>query len=181
MTQMEVLVLVISIIITWILFGIACAVIATNKGRSGGGWFVLGFLLGPFGLILALVVPKNQEALDEGSIQSGEMKLCPYCAELIKTAAIKCRFCGEDLTENQPSDLSDTRPGKLSNIQKEVPNQRDSRAEVRQARIDGAMHNRRRWIEHLAEVRQARIDGLIVCAIFAIAIIIIIIISVLQS
>ena len=32
----------VGLLIVWLLFGIACAVIATNKGRSGGGWFVLG-------------------------------------------------------------------------------------------------------------------------------------------
>ena len=98
----------VGLVVIWLLFGIACAVIATNKGRSGGGWFVLGFLLGPFALILALVVSKNQEAIDNESIQSGEMKQCPYCAELIKTAAIKCRYCGEDLAANQLQDLSET-------------------------------------------------------------------------
>lgn len=98
----------IGLVVVWLLFGIACAMIATNKGRSGGGWFTLGFLLGPFALILALVVSKNQEVIDNESLQSGEMKRCPYCAELIKTAAIKCRFCGEDLPENQLQDSSDT-------------------------------------------------------------------------
>ena len=128
-------VLIISVIFTWVLFGIACAVIATNKGRSGGGWFVLGFLLGPFGLILVLVVPKNQEAIDNESIQSGEMKRCPYCAELIKMAAIKCRYCGEDLPENQPQDSSNTATEKLADVQQDVQIQSSSKEEVRDARI----------------------------------------------
>ena len=120
----------VGLLIVWLLFGIACAVIATNKGRSGGGWFVLGVLLGPFGLILALVVSKNQEAIDTDSIQSGEMKRCPYCAEMIKTAAIKCRYCGEDLPENQLPDLSDTPTEKLSDIQQKALNQWNPKEDI---------------------------------------------------
>lgn len=52
-------------LLLWLLFGIVSAVVATNKGRSGCGWFALGVLLGPFGFILALVVSKNQEQVEK--------------------------------------------------------------------------------------------------------------------
>ena len=43
----------------WLLFGILGAWIATTKGRSGCGWFLLCSILGPIGLILAAVISKK--------------------------------------------------------------------------------------------------------------------------
>jgi hypothetical protein len=43
-------------LIIWILFGIGCAIYASNKNRSVAGWFILGMLLGPFGLIFILLL-----------------------------------------------------------------------------------------------------------------------------
>ena len=43
----------------WILFGIIGAWIATTKGRSGCGWYLLCGLLGPIGHILAAIVSKK--------------------------------------------------------------------------------------------------------------------------
>ena len=43
----------------WLLFGIFGAWIATTKGRSGCGWFILCSILGPIGLIIAAVISKK--------------------------------------------------------------------------------------------------------------------------
>ena len=77
----------------WILFGIATAVVANNKGHNIYTHFIGGLLLGPFGLIFALVQPKNQEKIDEKKVKTGKFKKCPKCAELIKVEANICRFC----------------------------------------------------------------------------------------
>ncbi len=85
------------IAILWFVCGLIAAIVATNKGRSGCGWFLVGVLLGPLGFILALVVSRNEPEIEKRSIQSGDLKKCPFCAELVKREAVVCKHCGRDL------------------------------------------------------------------------------------
>lgn len=95
------------LIVIWLLFGIASAVVMSNKGRSGCGGFALGFLLGPFGLIIALVLPADRMAQEKKDLRLGQSKKCPQCAELIKVEAKKCRHCGAELYKPMTPDLAE--------------------------------------------------------------------------
>ena len=83
-----------TIVIIWFFCAIISAIIASNKGRSGFGWFFLGLLIGPFAFAVAILPPIKEEN-DNSSDTS--LRKCPYCAEMIQREAIKCRFCGSDV------------------------------------------------------------------------------------
>jgi hypothetical protein len=74
--------------IVWFLFGIIAGMIGASKGRGGCTWFVLGFLLGPFGLLVALL---------PATANPGVTRKCPFCGEIVKHEASICRFCHKDL------------------------------------------------------------------------------------
>ncbi len=84
-------------IFLWVLLSVITAVLANNKGRSVAGWFFVGMLLGPLGLVLVLMVSKDEAALEQRSLASGELKKCPYCAEIVKAEAQVCKYCRKDL------------------------------------------------------------------------------------
>lgn len=106
--------------IIWVLFGFVATVIAVNKGRSGCGWFLVGMLLGPLAFVLSMVVSTERKEQEARAISSGERKKCPYCAELVKTEAVKCRYCGESLLTNHHPPTTVAIPAQLPSVQAEA-------------------------------------------------------------
>lgn len=86
----------------WLALSIVAGVIAGNKGRSGGGFFLLSVLLTPLvGILAALIAKPNTHALEREALNSGQSKKCPSCAELIRSEAKVCRFCGRPVEPDQ--------------------------------------------------------------------------------
>ena len=62
-------------IVIWLVFGAVGAMIMSGKGRSGCGGFALGVLLGPIGLIVALLMRPSDENEAERQLRIEELKL----------------------------------------------------------------------------------------------------------
>ena len=82
-----------------ILFWFGCAVvtdiIASSKGRSGFGWFILGGLSSLFALLLVIVLPPQRAALADPHAPSPDTLVrCPDCREFVYKDARKCKQCG---------------------------------------------------------------------------------------
>ncbi len=82
--------------IIWLGCGIAAGHIHQQRGRSMETGFWAGVLLGPLGVLLALVSKPDPAGLERAALSGGKRK-CPSCAELVQAEAKVCRYCQRDL------------------------------------------------------------------------------------
>lgn len=85
-------------VMAWVLAGGAVAYYAAGMGRNVIAWAIFGFMMPLLAAIALWIVgyPKFQKVqLVEPVV--GDTKECPFCAEIIKKKAIKCKHCGADI------------------------------------------------------------------------------------
>lgn len=70
-------------IILWLICGVIAAAIGSNKGE-GCLAFIVGLLLGPLGILVAV-------------ISKGNRWVCPYCKETIAKGATICKHCKKEI------------------------------------------------------------------------------------
>ena len=94
-----------SFILIWLftsfILGVIVKTAAVAKGYHNNGWFWYAVLLGPIALVHVLIMPADAEQLTRDAVESGTMRKCPRCAELVKTEAVVCRFCQSPLSAVQ--------------------------------------------------------------------------------
>ncbi|ANL10295.1 hypothetical protein AMJ96_CH02647 [Rhizobium sp. N113] len=85
------------IVFTWLICGVVTGIIASSKGRAGVGWFLIGCLLGIFGLILIACLPSLHSSGTGATYHVADArptKSCPDCGETVLQVANVCKHCG---------------------------------------------------------------------------------------
>lgn len=87
------------VILSNLVLAVICALVATNKNRSGLGYFFCGLFFGVIALIVVAIIPKQKEY--------GELKKCAYCLSDIPARAKRCKYCGADLDAKGTTNISE--------------------------------------------------------------------------
>jgi hypothetical protein len=99
---------VFAFVVIWIICAIVSGVIASSRGLSGCLYSFLGFIIGPFGVLMACVMPSPNRvdavyARVTPPVRVGPPQMtrkCPECLSDIPAAARVCRYCQR---ESQPT------------------------------------------------------------------------------
>jgi hypothetical protein len=99
----------------WVAFSVAVAILASNRGRSGFGWFLFSLLLSPLlGLIFVLVLRNLKTSTAFVSTADRTMICkCPECREEIRKDARRCKHCGASITPELEGNITYSETAKV--------------------------------------------------------------------
>lgn len=136
------------VLLFWLLFGFFSAALAAHRNRSAFGWFLIGVLFGPFGLLVALFPPLEKRqptslpgsAIARGPAQSSAGSTSAQLYESahslhyerrdIDAADVLYRRIVADYANTPEADYARSQ---LRNIEQMTPEQRQGLAERRAA------------------------------------------------
>jgi hypothetical protein len=90
--------------IIWCLLSVAVAVFAHNRGRSGGGWFLLSLIISPLLGLLFVAISKDLRKEQQAQASTPgptTHRRCPACAEWVLPQASVCKHCQGALQPDQ--------------------------------------------------------------------------------
>lgn len=77
----------------WIGLSVAVGMLATQRNRGSGTWFLVSVLFSPLLGVIFLFASPNLKTSTEAAEQANRVK-CPACAEWVQPEASVCKHCG---------------------------------------------------------------------------------------
>lgn len=82
----------------WIGVSLAVQYLWENQGHKSKTALIVSLIFSPIvGFLVVLLTKEDKEGAKQWKLKGGELKQCPYCAELIKSEAKVCRYCTREL------------------------------------------------------------------------------------
>jgi len=100
--------MLIAVFVIWLVCGFIASSIASSRGANSCVGFICGFIFGPLGIVIALLMngaPVAVAGVGIGAAHSlppGIGRECPYCRTQIPAAASVCRFCQRESAVGLP-------------------------------------------------------------------------------
>lgn len=103
MEGISLFVLAIIVLVAYLVVAHFTGKIAEQKGHGYSNFFIFSLFLPLFALLIAGFLGENKAVTRTQSLGEVGNKMCPFCAEVIKSEAVFCRFCNKELTNKVSS------------------------------------------------------------------------------
>ncbi len=94
------------VFVFWVVFSVIVGIVASSRGRSGFGWFLLACVISPLLAVIAVALLPSKFATLGIPTPETHVK-CPDCAEFVRKEAKVCKHCRAKL---EPTPMLEPKP-----------------------------------------------------------------------